>query len=166
MLDEAKKQRIAVVGHIPSSVGLEKALASQQVMVAHGEEYYKTFFDNTPDESRIPRAVELTKQAGAYVAPNLSFFAALTERVAHSESIDAELARPESLVPQTSGGWMAGRSKKPSDRFVPELAFIRKLTIAMSNAGVPLLAGTDTPAGGMAPGYSLHDDLRQLEPIS
>jgi imidazolonepropionase-like amidohydrolase len=164
VLDEAKKQGIAVVGHIPPSVGLEKALAAGQVMVAHGEEYYKTFFDDKPDESQIGRAVELTKEAGAYVTPNLSFFAALTERVAHPEFIDAQLARSESKLvpPDMRGVWMSGRSNSPSDRFVPELALIRKLTLAMSRAGVPLLAGTDTPAGAMVPGYSLDDDLEQL----
>ncbi len=164
VLDEAKKQGIAVVGHIPPTVGLEKALASGQVMVAHGEEYYKTFFDNKPDESRIPRAVELTKRAGAYVTPNLSFFAALTQRVAHPESIEAQLGRPEVRLvpPDVRAGWMSGRSAKPSDRFVPELALLRRLTLAMSRADVPLLAGTDTPANGMVPGLSLHEDLKQL----
>jgi hypothetical protein len=141
VLDEAKKQEIAVVGHIPPSVGLEKALALGQVMVAHGEEYYKTFFDENPDESRIPLAVELTKNAGAYVTPNLSFFAALTERVAHPEFVDAQLARPEAKLvpPDVRGSWMSGRSAKPSNEFLPELSMIRKLTLAMSDAGVPLL---------------------------
>lgn len=164
VLDEARKDRIAVVGHIPPSVGLEKALASGQVMVAHAEEYYKTFFENKPDETRIPEAVELTKRAGAYVTPNLSFFAALTERVAHPESIEVSLSRPVTALvpPDVRGGWASGRSAKASDRFVPELALLRKLTLAMAKAGVPLLAGTDTPAGGMVPGYSLHEDLKQL----
>ena len=164
ILDEAKKQGIAVVGHIPPMVGLEKALASGQVMVAHGEEYYKTFFDNRPDESRIPKAVELTKRAGAYVTPNLSLFAVLTERVAHPDSIEAQLARPEVrfVPPDVRAGWISGRSAKPSDRFVPELALIRKLTLAMTRSGVPLLTGTDTPSNGMVPGISLLEDLSQL----
>ncbi len=164
VLDRAKKDGIAVVGHIPASVGLEKALASGQVMVAHAEEYYKTFFDSKPDESRIPEAVELTKRAGAYMTPNLSFFAALTERVAHPESIEVSLAHPETALvpPDIRGQWASGRSAKPSDRFVPELALLRKLTLAMAQAGVPLLTGTDTPAGGMVPGYSVQEDLRQL----
>jgi predicted amidohydrolase len=41
VLDEAKKQDIAVVGHIANSVGLENSLAQGQVMIAHAEEYYK-----------------------------------------------------------------------------------------------------------------------------
>lgn len=164
VLDEARKQHIAVVGHIPQSVGLEKSLASGQVMVAHGEEYYKTFFENKPDEGRIPQAVEMTRQAGAYVTPNLSFFATLTEAVARPASVDEILARPEmrALPPDIRGSWMGARPAKASDRFVPELALLKKLTLALSQAGVPLLAGSDTPITGMLPGESLDQDLEQL----
>ena len=60
VLDEAKKQHIAVVGHVSKAVGLESSLAQGQVMIAHAEEYYKTYFENKPDDTRIPTAVELT----------------------------------------------------------------------------------------------------------
>jgi imidazolonepropionase-like amidohydrolase len=163
VLDEAKKQSIAVVGHIAPAVGLEKSLDAGQVMIAHGEEYYKTYFEHKPDDSRIPGAVELTRRAGAYVTPNLSFFAALTARVADPRSFDRRLAEPEValLPPDVRGSWLAARPAEASDRFVPELATLKKLTLAMSRAGVPLLAGTDSPAGVM-PGSSVDDDLDQL----
>jgi hypothetical protein len=164
VLDEAKKQNIAVVGHIPNSVGLENSLAQGQVMIAHAEEYYKTYFQNQPDDSRIPEAVQLTKNAGAYVTPNLSFFAALTTITSDPRTVDRRLADPQadSIPPDIRGSWLGSRSSKPSDRFVPELATLKKLTSAMSQAGVPLLAGTDSPGGGMVPGASLDDDLDQL----
>ena len=50
VMDEARKQQIAVVGHIPTQVGLESSLDQGQVMIAHGEEYYKTYFQNKPDD--------------------------------------------------------------------------------------------------------------------
>ena len=164
VLDEARRQHIAVVGHIAPAAGLEKSLASGQVMVAHGEEYYKTYFGNQPAESRIPAAVELTRKAGAYVTLNLSFFATLTGATANPALVDEILARPEMrlLPPDIRGSWMGSRPAKASDRFVPELALLKKLTLALSQAGVPLLAGTDTPITGMLPGESLDLDLEQL----
>lgn len=162
--DEAREQHLPLVGHIPTAVGLEKALGAGQVMIAHAEEYYKTYFDQKADDSRVAPAVELTKHAGAYVTPNLSFFAALTERTSHPEAMDRELDSPagRSLPPASRAAWTLSRPREPSDRFVPELATIRKLTLALSKADVPLLAGTDTPAPGMIPGVSLDEELRQL----
>jgi hypothetical protein len=163
VLDEAKKQHIAVVGHIAPAVGLESSLAQGQVMIAHAEEYYKTYFGKKPDESKIAPAVELTKHWGAYVTPNLSFFAALTQRTSDPKSFDKRLAEPDMslLPPDIRGEWLEDRPASASDRFVPEFAILKKLTLALSNAGVPLLAGTDSPGGGM-PGSSLDDDVEQL----
>jgi tetratricopeptide (TPR) repeat protein len=164
ILDEAKKQSIAVVGHIPPAVGLEKSLVQGQVMIAHAEEYYKTFFQHKPDDARIPDAVDLTRRAAAYVTPNLSFFAGLTRVVSDPRALDERLADSDMklLPPDIRGNWLGARPSKPSDRFVPELATLKKLTLALSQAGVPLLAGTDSPALGMIPGTSLDDDLDQL----
>jgi len=163
VLEEAKKQNIAAVGHIPSAVGLEKSLAQGQIMIAHAEEYYKTYFQNKPDDARIPGAVELTRRTGAYVTPNLSFFAVLTNALADPQTVDRRMAEPdiEFLPPDIRGNWLAARPAKASDRFVPELATLKKLTRALSEAGVPLLTGTDSPAG-LIPGTSVDDDLDQL----
>jgi tetratricopeptide (TPR) repeat protein len=163
VLDEARKQHIAVVGHVATAVGLESSLVQGQVMIAHAEEYYKTYFENKPDDARIPAAVELTHRAGAYVTPNLSFFANLTMTTSHPEFFDERMAQPDIafLPPDIRADWLANRPSKPSDRFVPELATLKKLTLALSEAGVPLLAGTDSP-GGLIPGTSLDDDVEQL----
>lgn len=163
VLDEAKKQYIAVVGHIPTAVGLEKSFTQGQVMIAHAEEFYKTYFQDKPDDARIPGAVQLTLRSGAYVTPNLSFFAVLTKVVSDPQTLDKRLAEPdvEFLPPDIRGNWLAARPAEPSDRFVPELAILKKLTRAMSEAGVPLLTGTDSPAG-VIPGTSVDEDLEQL----
>jgi len=163
VLEEPKKQNIAAVGHIPTAVGLEKSLAQGQVMIAHAEEYYKTYFQNKPDDARIQEAVELTRRTGAYVTPNLSFFAVLTNALADPQTVDRRMAEPdiEFLPPDIRGNWLAARPTKASDRFVPELATLKKLTRALSEAGVPLLTGTDSPAG-LIPGASVDDDLDQL----
>src|SRR5581483_4020803 len=45
----------------------------------------------------------------------------------------------------------------------PVLSFLRLFTKALQDAGVPLLAGTDSPgAAGVFPGYAIHDELRTL----
>jgi len=74
------------------------------------------------------------------------------------------MAEPDTdfLPPDIRGNWLAGRPAKASDRIVAELATLKKLTLAMSQADVPLLAGTDSPSFGVVPGASVDDDLEQL----
>jgi imidazolonepropionase-like amidohydrolase len=78
--------------------------------------------------------------------------------------MDKLLASPQAdfMQPDIRGSWLSARPSKPSNKFVSELATLRKLTAALSQAGVPLLAGTDSPGGGMVPGASVDDDLDQL----
>lgn len=164
VLDEAHKIGMPVAGHIATAVGLEKSLASGQVMIAHAEEYWKTYLGEREDAKRIADAVALTHDAGAYVTPNLSFFALLTELTATPDIADTVVAGRDArlMPPDLLAGWEGRKPAKPSDRFVPELHALQTLTLALSRADVPLLAGTDTPIFGMVPGASLDDDLQRL----
>jgi hypothetical protein len=56
-----------------------------------------------------------------------------------------------------AGGPMGGRSTDPT---FPEWSLF--LVDLMHQAGVPIGAGTDTPIGFAAPGYSLHSELEML----
>jgi len=44
----------------------------------------------------------------------------------------------------------------------PTVAFNRKLVQAFAVAGIPVLAGTDTPAPGMVAGFALHDAMEAM----
>ena len=59
--------------------------------------------------------------------------------------------------------WKRGLSNTFSDDQIPNIkvyaAYKRVLTTAMHRAGVQFLAGTDAPALGQVPGFSLHDEL-------
>ena len=62
-----------------------------------------------------------------------------------------------------SPGRPAATSNKTA-KLEAKLAFLRQLVKAMADAGVELVAGTDAPAvPGLLPGFSLHDDLDELE---
>ena len=59
--------------------------------------------------------------------------------------------------------WINSDYVKRSGDLTAVLAFLREFTMALQTAGVPLLAGTDSPGiPGMFPGFSIHDDLRTL----
>jgi imidazolonepropionase-like amidohydrolase len=174
LADEGRRQGMPLVGHGVTAVRLERQLAEGQVLVAHAEEFFYTFFtpagveetDTPPDESRIPEAVALAKKYGATATADLATYAAIAHQIQHPEFIASILAKPEAalLSPNERMAWQASGYFAKTAKLEAKLAFLQKLIKAMANGGVELVAGTDAPAvPGMLPGFSLHDDLDALE---
>ncbi|MET0230813.1 MAG: amidohydrolase [Rhodanobacteraceae bacterium] len=174
LADEGSKMGLPLVGHGVSAVRLEKQLAQGQVLVAHAEEFFYTYFtpagaeetDTPPDESRIPDAVRLAKKYHAAITADIATYAAIAHQIGHPEFITAALARPEAawLSPNDRLAWLRSGYVGKSAHLDARLAFLRKLVKAMADADVELVAGTDAPAvPGLLPGVSLHDDLDALE---
>jgi imidazolonepropionase-like amidohydrolase len=163
--DEARKQGLGVVGHAVRAIGVPQGLFHGQSMVAHAEEFYYTAFQNRPDETLMASVVAETRRSGAYVTPNLSTFAAMTAQWGKPEQVQKYLADPRALVmsPGVRMMWIRDARQRRTGDLNEMWRFLRKLTKAMQEAGVPLLTGTDSPpVPGMYPGYSLHDDLQEL----
>ena len=180
VLLRAQQVGMPVVGHVVRSVGLEGTFGSGQRGIVHMEEY-QTYFgfrvsetatDPTPllDPSVIPYLVERTVQARVWVTPTLGTFASILDQV---EDLDAVLAKPASAYipsPLFQGDWPQGVNPYVRNFSTSEhrrnlraaIAFQAQLTRAFSDAGVPLLAGTDAPVPGVAPGFGLHDELERL----
>jgi imidazolonepropionase-like amidohydrolase len=163
-----------LVGHGVTAVRLEHQLEQGQVLVAHAEEFFYTFFtpsgveetDTPPDPSRIPSAVALAKKYNATVTADLATYAAIAHQMQRPDVVAAWLARPESfyLSPNDRLAWQTSGYVKKTAKLEEKLAFLRQLVKAMADAGVELVTGTDAPAvPGLLPGFSLHDDLDELE---
>lgn len=174
---------LAVIGHIPRRddrpQALQTALTAGQDMIAHGEEFFFTYFygdsdsllgrdlSPQPDRSKIPSVVRLARESGAAVTPNLSFVA-MTQR--QLDGLDAVLSDPEVryLHPNVIAMW---REQNPTKR--PDLArfalrerakyvFLRELIPALQAGGVLLLLGTDSSVPGLFPGKSAQLELQEL----
>ncbi|MYN19349.1 hypothetical protein GTP81_21625 [Rugamonas sp. FT107W] len=174
LADAGRAQHMPLVGHGVTSVRLERQLAQGQVMVAHLEEFFYTFFtpagaqetDVPPDEASIPEAVALAKRHGAAVIADVVTYHAIASQIGHPEVVRAFLAAPETayLAPSDMQAWRRSGYAGKSARLEAKLAFLRKLAKAMAEGGVELLSGTDAPSiPGLVPGYSLHDNLTELE---
>lgn len=181
--DEAEAQGIAVIGHIPRKGGrdqaLQRALNAGMEMIAHGEEYFFTFFNNQvdsllnqgeipyPDEREIPHLVKLTKEADVAVTPNLSFVAMTRIQL---DSLGAVFSDSEIryLSPEVLEMWKEQNPTNRSDlkrfdkREIAKYAFLKKFTKALEDGGVTLLLGTDSSAPGLFPGKSAHIELKEL----
>lgn len=170
---------IAVVGHIPRKVGAERAIKNQQAMIAHGEEFFFTYFGGPadklnqsenrakPDESKIPALAQAVARAGIAVTPNLSFIASTKMQL---EDIDSVLSNPETkyLHPDVLSMWKSNNPTKRRDleqfteREKIKYPLVKALTKGLNDARVLLLLGTDASAPGLFPGSSAHLELREL----
>lgn len=174
LIEEGRAQGLPVVGHGVTRVGLQRQLDAGQLMVAHTEEFLYAFFagpdeapgDAAPDPRRIPAAIETIRRNRAFVTADLNTYATIARQWGRPEVVAGFLRRPQTrwLAPEWRLDWSGSGYAKRSGSLDAKLAFLERFTKAMSDAGVPLIAGTDAPTiPGVAPGISLHDDLRALE---
>lgn len=167
LMDEAKQQGIAVVGHGVREPGMRGILEAGQVMIAHAEEYLYTHFRHTKDPTAlIPSAVAMTAHAGAYVVPTLSTYEAITAQWGNPTGFDALLKNPavRYVRPYRVEKWThENRYLNRKGSLDDQLIFQRKFVKALHEGGVPLLLGTDSPPiPGVVPGFSIHAELRNM----
>lgn len=155
-----------VFGHIPKPLGLEGVLGRHDV-VAHGEEYFYTFFRDVDDRSRLAEAARRTAGAGLAVIPNTGFVRTILDQ---AEDIDGFLERDELrfAAPGTVADWLPetnrylGRDPEWRESLRRMHPFLRELTRELHRAGVVLFAGSDAGAVGGIPGASLIREIEEL----
>jgi hypothetical protein len=169
LVEEGRKQGMAVVGHGVTRVGLEKQLDAGQVMVAHTEEFLYTTFGypdrGLPDPAKIPAAIDFVKRDDAFVTADLNTYATIARQWGRPDVLQAFLDKPEVryLSPVRRLAWRRSGYAKRKGNIDGNLEFLKRFTKDLSDAGVALITGTDAPAiPGLVPGFSLHDDLDAL----
>ena len=174
LFEVARREGLRVAGHAPRNLGIQPMLEEHQDMVAHVEEYIYAYFSYGLDNPAVPADADekirwlasATARAGTWVTPTLTAYKGISRQVT---DINAVLDRPEValLSPSLTHDWRPPRN--PYLRFPrnDELTnglnrLLERTTKAFQEAGVPLLAGTDTPIPCVVPGFSLQDELEEL----
>jgi imidazolonepropionase-like amidohydrolase len=170
----AKREGIRVIGHAPRNLGIDALFEHGQYALAHAEEFLYDTTNSSRDvdlpkfEPRIPEFTRRMVAANIWLMPNLTAYHNIGLM---AENLDKVLARPEMryLPAAVAAGW--GPATNPyTRRFGPEKApgifarhaLLQKLTRAFDSAGVKLLVGTDGLNVGTVPGWSVHDELKEL----
>lgn len=165
IMDEARRRRIPVLGHAVRALGLERGFAAGQAAVVHAEEYIYADFRNRIDTSLIAGAVAFTKQAGAWVIPNLSAYNTIARQWNRPAVVDTFLATEDAryLPAFWVQRWRRSDYVRRPGNIDDRVPFLRTLTGALHRGGVPLLLGTDSPGiPGMQAGVAIHEDLRLM----
>ena len=169
LIEEGKLLGVPVVGHGIERVGLRRQLAAGQLMVAHAEEFFYTVFksegNQAPDDGQIPEVLEMVKRSHAFVTADLVTYATIARQWGKPPVVEGFLRASEAryVSPQDRVAWQQGGYTERKGSLDERLAFLGRFVKAMSDAGVPLITGTDAPGiPGGVPGVSLHDDLDLL----
>jgi imidazolonepropionase-like amidohydrolase len=167
IVDEARKQKMRVIGHIPQR---GKNLTEQFFqpgfdLVAHAEEYAQQ--TTPPATDAIPRYVEMARRNGTWLVATLSLDERIVEGMRDPGSLrtrgELRYLPPAELHVVMHDNPYVKRASEGSVRYVQDVVdFNRRLVSAFVAAGVPVLAGTDAPVPGLVPGFALHDELEAL----
>ncbi|HEY6065604.1 MAG TPA: amidohydrolase family protein [Thermoanaerobaculia bacterium] len=173
MIDEAKKQGLDVVGHIPVTVTPEEAIDSGQRTIEHTETLFEGTFSAGLKEGEFLAAIRKFRAGAADVlfarfVKNGTFFdPTLTAYRSGIESMDGSALRDprRRYVAQSYRKAAEKDEKKVSAEelagWKATFAELIEVVRQLHRAGVPLLTGTDL-AATRVPGFTVHDELALL----
>jgi imidazolonepropionase-like amidohydrolase len=182
----AKEENIKVTGHVGPLVKLPAALAAGQ-QIEHMDEFIDMLLPDTSynhgqsvsdlniwrknawatvpylDEKKIPALVQRVKEAGIYVTPtNYFFFSSFADSIGKEQFMQ----RPDYAYIPTKileDRWDVRehywKKAPPADSRKKYIDIRKKMTYQLWKAGVPLMAGSDSPEWFLVQGFSIHDEL-------
>jgi imidazolonepropionase-like amidohydrolase len=167
----ARHAGLPVVGHVPSSVGLDGVLAAHQDSIEHLDGFLpslqregtgaqgKSIADMVRDAdfSKLPAIAQAVKAANSWVCPTL-----VVNDLPRTDSTWLEEA--SYVPPAVFDRYRTMYPNKTTDpRSTPRGHAVNLATLtALHRGSVRLLLGTDTVKPGTLPGFSLHEELENF----
>jgi len=163
----ARRQGLPVVGHVPTSVGLDGVIAAKQDSIEHLDGFLRSLAPKAgsaqeaaqqADLTKLPAIVQAIKAAGVWTCPTI-----VVNDDPRTDPVGLERAsfvppdvfvRYERMYPNRSG-----RDPRTATQ---ARAVSLKIVTALHNGGAHVLLGTDTMKVGTLPGYSLHAELENF----
>lgn len=188
IVEEARAQRIPIVGHVDPRVGVPRALAAGQ-HVEHLDNYLEqALADSSPtrasvsdmglfrlanwesldhiDDAKVARLAGETARSGTYTTPTMNMFRSAFARGQSEEEIRA---RPDwnMMPPAWRRGYMNARqrwwSNPPSEARRQRYEQVRNnLVRAVADSGGRIMTGSDTPEWLHVYGFAIHRELEAL----
>jgi len=186
IIKTAKEEGIKVTGHVGPLVKLPAALAARQ-QIEHMDEFIDMLLPDTSynhgqsvsdmniwrknawatvpflDEGKIPELVKMVKDAGIYVTPtNFFFLSSFGEGMTDEQYkqrpdyqfIPANIKEDRWRIKERY--WNNAPPEKSRKKYVH---LRKKMTYELWKAGVPLMAGSDSPEWFLTQGFAIHDEL-------
>lgn len=173
----ADRVGIRFAGHVPSQVGLERALEARYATIDHIDGYIEWLARAQPgtqagffglaladrvDDSRIGEVVRRTREAGVWIVPTQTLFETMAGGLSPEEMAawSGMQYLPSQLVQQWTQAVRNFREQNPDPaRLARFLELRRRLIRELHAGGVGILLGSDAPQWMNPPGFSVHREL-------
>ncbi len=169
IVDEANKQGLKVVGHIPDAFQgqLEKVFVPHFDMVAHAEEYTKHSADKNVADAR--HFAQLAKDNDTWLTSSLTTMIWIGSQLRGLDEVRNN-ENVKYIHPILQDRWLNEETnyyyRRTSPEFITQIdtyiEFQEKLIKAFIEAEVPIVAGTDSGIPVVIPGFSLQDELELM----
>lgn len=188
IVDEAKRQRIPVVGHVDPEVGVARALKAGQ-QIEHLDNYLESVLaDSAPmrasvsdrglfrpknwesldwiDARKVERIAGETARSGTFTCPTLTVF---KKAFALGQTEEEIRSRPDwSIMPADLRRLYLGAREKywaqaaSEERRMRYVEVRNRLVKAIADSGGKIMAGSDTPEWFFGYGWTIHRELESL----
>lgn len=160
---------VPILGHAPRNLPFSTFLQNGQIGLSHAEELIHTALRSLDASEAVRLAPEIA-ESGAWLIPTLAHFDAAASQWGSPAGVEAALRDevaaylPESLRQEwRTDNVFLEADQRDRNQLLQMADFHRPLLRALRDAGVPMLAGTDTPIPTLVPGFSLHAEVEALE---
>lgn len=161
IVDEARRLGLPVAGHVPAAITAKEAAEAGQKSIEH----FTGLSEAETDTVKADLLIRIFKQHHTWVCPTIIM------RNNYAILDDQSLAKDPRLQyvkPSWKNSWLGmtnGAAKLPANEWTARRETVQReqaLILRFQQAGVGILAGTDSSNPYVMPGFSLHDELRLL----
>jgi hypothetical protein len=163
ILDEANRLGVRAVGHVPLALTADFAISSGQYTIEHFSRFASALtstgdWSGEIDASKLAALAEQMRQAGTWNCPTLTVQTRSQDQVAQLR------ANPLfQLLSQPMREWLdSSQPQPPAGSSARADARRKEVLAALVGSGVRVVAGTDAGVFYVFPGFSLHEELRNL----
>jgi imidazolonepropionase-like amidohydrolase len=180
---ELKAQGMTFGGHVPQAVGVVHAMRSGIATIDHVDGFLEAAVRDSAvyttagttlgdvieavDPAKFPALARMARELNVWQVPTMYLWENF-----YNDRTPEQLAALEEMKyasPNQLNGWMTQKRNRgladENQRMTPErreryLALRRLMLKALSDAGAPMLMGTDSPQMFNVPGFALHRELQ------
>jgi imidazolonepropionase-like amidohydrolase len=159
--DEAKRQNLTFVGHVPLTVSIEEATEAGMKSIAHLSEF--RIVDECNDEAKCQNLMALFKKHETWQTPTLVELRAVASEAPVDERRADYVPAKVKVFWNMTLGMIQSRTGDEKAHLKQQYKQSGPLVAEFERAGIGILAGTDSPViPNVVSGFSLHDELGLL----